>query len=158
MGVISPIIAFAILLSTCAISQAAQVIAITDGDTLKVLQGRQQIKVRLADIDAPEKRQPFGQRSRQSLSDLCFGKDARLDVRNKDRYGRTVARVYCDGIDANRAQVERGLAWVYTHYNTDPKLPAVEQAARAAGVGLWRDPKPVPPWEWRRAKTKSPGG
>lgn len=128
---------------------AGQVVAIADGDTLTVLEGKQQIKVRLANIDAPEKKQPFGQRSRQSLADLCFRKEATLQVQDVDRYGRTVAVVVCDGIEANREQVDRGLAWVYPKYNKDRTLPAVEASAREAKLGLWRDAAPVPPWEWR---------
>jgi micrococcal nuclease len=130
-------------------AQAAQVIGVSDGDTLTVLEDRKPVKIRLANIDAPEKAQPFGQRSKQSLSDMCFGKDATYQVQTKDRYGRTVARVTCDGVDANVAQVERGMAWVYPKYNKDPSLPALEEASRLDQRGLWRDPSPVAPWEWR---------
>lgn len=137
------------MLVTALYGHAAQVISIADGDTLTVLEGREQIRVRLANIDAPEKKQPFGQRSRQSLADLCFGKDAEVRPQSKDRYGRTVAVVICNGIEANREQVERGLAWVYVKYNKDPELPAVEVLARESRLGLWRDKEPVPPWEWR---------
>ncbi len=87
-----------------------KVIAVTDGDTIKVLKGHEQIKVRLVEIDAPEKAQAFGNKSKQSLSELCFGKTATLVYEGKDRYGRTLARVHCDGIDANAEQVRRGLA------------------------------------------------
>ena len=68
------------------------------------------------DIDAPESKQAFGQRSKQSLADLCFGKAAKLEGDSKDQYGRTLARVYCDGIDTNAEQVRRGMAWVYVQY------------------------------------------
>lgn len=129
---------------------AAQVIGISDGDTLTVLEGQQQMKIRLANIDAPEKAQAFGQRSKESLSDLCFGKDATYQVQDVDRYGRAVAVVTCAGVQANRAQVERGLAWVYPKYNRDESLPSLQHAAQAGRRGLFADPKPVPPWEWRR--------
>lgn len=131
-------------------SIAAQVIGIADGDTLTVLEEQRQVKIRLANIDAPEKRQAFGQRSKESLSDLCFGKDATYQVQDVDRYDRTVAVVTCAGIEVNRAQVERGLAWVYPKYNKDRSLPALQDTARAGRRGLFADPEPVPPWEFRR--------
>lgn len=122
-----------------------------DGDTLTVLAaGNRTIKVRLAEIDAPEKSQPFGQASKRSLSDLCYDREARLTVETRDRYGRTVARVACDGVDANREQIRRGLAWAYIKYLRDPSLRDVEAEAREAGRGLWSEPDPMPPWEWRR--------
>ena len=127
-----------------------RVVSVHDGDTLTVLVSRNQIKVRLTDIDAPERKQPFGQRSRQSLAELCHGKDARIDEQGKDRYGRSPGRVSCAGVDANAEQVRRGLAWVYVKYA--PKgspLYAVQAEAQNARRGLWRDPNPVPPWEWR---------
>ena len=129
----------------------ARVVSVHDGDTLTVLVDRKQVKVRLTDIDAPELGQPFGKNSRQSLAELCFGKTASLDVRGQDRYKRTIARVTCDGLDANAEQVRRGYAWTYTRYA--PKgslLYAAQDEARAAGRGLWSDPASVPPWEWRR--------
>lgn len=133
-------------------SHAALVIGITDGDTLTILENNQPIKVRLANIDAPEKKQPFGQQARQSLSDLCFGKDAQVRPQNKDRYGRTVAIVVCEGIEANREQVVRGMAWTYSKYNKDAGLPAIEASAQAKHTGLWADKEQVPPWEWRHRK------
>ena len=131
-----------------------KVVAVADGDTITVLKDLQQVKVRLTEIDAPEKKQAFGNRSKESLSDLCFGKTATLIEKSKDRYGRTLARVSCDGTDANAEQVRRGLAWAYTKYLTDPQIKAIEEEARAARLGLWRDDKPVPPWEWRKSARK----
>ena len=127
-----------------------KVVAVTDGDTLTVLQEQKQIKVRLLEIDAPESKQAFGDRSKQSLSDLCFNKTARLDEKGKDRYGRTLARVYCDGVDANAEQVRRGMAWVFDHYVTDRSLYEVQDEARQAMRGLWEGTTPVSPWEWRK--------
>lgn len=136
-------------------AQAHQVIGIADGDTLTLLVDRKPLKIRLANIDAPEKAQAFGQRSRQSLSDLCWKKDADYRVQDVDRYGRTVAVVICDGVDVNRAQVERGFAWVYKKYNKDRALPALQKRAREGRRGLWFDPDPVPPWEFRRSKRQT---
>lgn len=129
----------------------ARVVSVHDGDTLTVLVERRQVKVRLTDIDAPELRQPFGTRSRQSLAELCFGKIAALDVRGRDRYKRTIAQVTCDGKDANAEQVRRGYAWTYTRYApAGSPLHAMQVEARAAHRGLWADPTAVAPWNWRR--------
>jgi micrococcal nuclease len=129
----------------------ARVVSVHDGDTLTVLVEKRQVKVRLTDIDAPELKQPFGTRSRQSLADLCFGKIASLDVRGQDRYKRTIAQVTCDGRDANAEQVRRGYAWAYTRYAPrDSPLHAMQHEARVASRGLWVDPAPVAPWNWRR--------
>ncbi|WP_328700368.1 thermonuclease family protein [Caenimonas soli] len=109
-----------------------------------------QLKVRLAQIDAPEKAQPFGQRAKMSLSTLCFGAWASIYTEAQDRYGRTVARVECRGHDANAEQVRRGMAWVYDRYapRASP-LHQVQAEARTARTGLWADKDPVAPWEWR---------
>lgn len=144
------IVAFALL--AAAPAYAHQVIGIADGDTLTLLVDRRPLKIRLANIDAPEKAQAFGQRSKESLSDLCWGEDAQYQTQDIDRYGRTVAVVTCGGVEANRAQVERGYAWVYPKYNLDRSLPALQDLAREGRLGLWRDTDPVPPWEFRRAR------
>jgi len=131
---------------------AHQVIGIADGDTLTVLVDQEPVKIRLANIDAPERKQAFGTRSRQSLSDLCWEKDATYQVQDVDRYGRTVAVVSCAGVNVNRAQVERGMAWVYPKYNKDRALPELQERARAERRGLWMDKNPTPPWEWRKRR------
>jgi micrococcal nuclease len=141
---------FLLALTIAIPAQAHQVIGIADGDTLTLLVDQKPLKVRLANIDAPEKAQAFGQRSKQSLSDLCWKKDADYRVQDVDRYGRTVAVVTCNGVDVNRAQVERGFAWVYKKYNKDRALSALQDQAREGRRGLWADAEPVPPWEFRR--------
>jgi endonuclease YncB( thermonuclease family) len=134
----------------------ARVVAVHDGDTLTALVEQRQIRVRLLDIDAPELGQPFGARSKQSLSELCFGKGAVLEGRSQDRYGRTLAHVVCAGKDANAEQVRRGYAWTYTRYaRSDSPLYGLEREARAARRGLWEDPEPIAPWNWRRNGRKS---
>jgi len=128
-----------------------RVVSVHDGDTLTVLVERREVKVRLTDIDAPELKQAFGTRSRQSLAELCFGKEASLDVRGRDRYKRTLAIVTCAGTDANVEQVRRGFAWTYTRFaRADSPLIAIENEARSAHRGLWADPVAVAPWDWRR--------
>lgn len=131
---------------------AAKVIGVLDGDTLDVLENGKALRIRLANIDAPEKSQPFGQASKKSLSDMCYGKDATYTAQSNqsvDKYGRTIAVVKCAGVEVNRAQVERGMAWVYANYNKDVALSAIEAKAKASRGGLWHDAAPVPPWEFR---------
>lgn len=107
------------------------------GDTLTLLVGRVQVHVRLLDIDAPEYKQPFGTRSRQFLGEICAGTQALLDGTAKDRYGRTLARVTCAGVDPNTEQVRRDMAWVFVRYAPkDPPLHAVQAKAKAARPGL----------------------
>lgn len=129
----------------------ALVVAISDGDTITVRPDvGEQLKVRVAEIDAPESRQPFGAAAKRSLSDLCFREHAEIRPQKTDRYGRTVARVTCRGQDASAHQVRGGMAWVFDRYVTDRTLYGLQDEARAAGRGLWGEPKPAPPWEWRK--------
>lgn len=137
------------------------IVGISDGDTLTArceAQAEREavtLKVRLSEIDAPEKAQPFGTRSREHLADLCFRKPATLEPvaagGGLDRYGRTVARVTCAGIDANAGQVRAGLAWVFDRYALDRSLYDEQEGARTARRGLWQDDEPIAPWEWRQA-------
>ena len=130
-----------------------KVVAISDGDTFTLLTSdKQQIKVRLSEIDTPEKGQPFGSLSQEALSDLIFSKDVRVVKEDSDRYGRLVGHVYVDGIHVNRKMVQEGMAWVYRHYNKDKSLLQDEQEAKVARRGLWSLPstEQVPPWEWRK--------
>lgn len=127
-----------------------RVVGVHDGDTLTLLTSeRRQVKIRLAQIDAPESSQDFGQRSKQSLSDLAYGKAVRIEVETTDKYGRTVGKVLVDGLDANLEQVKRGMAWVYRKYAHDPGYFAAEAGARNAKTGLWSQSNPMPPWEFR---------
>ena len=132
-----------------------RVVGVHDGDTLTLLDAEQhQTKIRLAEIDTPESKQPYGSRAKQALSDLVFNKTVQVDVRDIDRYGRTVGRVSVGGTDVNAAMVASGAAWVYRQYSKDAQLLALEAEARAAQRGLWGLPETqrVPPWEWRREK------
>lgn len=139
--------------SANALAYPAQVIGIGDGDTITVLVDKTSIKVRIAEIDAPESKQAFGTRSKQSLSDLCYRVIAEVEEVSRDRYGRTVARVNCRGQDVATSQVRSGMAWVYDRYSRpDSPLYALQAEARAARRGLWADGAPIPPWEWRRAR------
>ena len=126
---------------------------VQDGDTLTLVNGQSTYKIRLADIDAPEWKQAYGQDSRASLLHMCGQKLATAETQGEDRYGRTLARVTCAGVDANAEQVRRGWAWVYVRYAPkNSPLNALERDARLGKQGLWADTDPVPPWEWRRAR------
>jgi micrococcal nuclease len=109
-----------------------EVIGIAGGDTPALLVDRKPLKIRLGDIDAPEKTQAFGERSKQSLSDLCFGRDETYKAQTIDKYGRTVARVTCGGIEANGVQVERGMARVYPRYNKDASMPRLHGSSEGS--------------------------
>jgi len=130
---------------------SGRVVGVGDGDSITVLKERQQVKVRLVDIDAPERAQPFGNRSKQSLESLVKGKEVRVVERGKDRYDRVLGRVYHGDIDVNAEQVRLGMAWVYRPFAGDTTLYEIEAGAREAKRGLWRDPHPTPPWQWRKA-------
>lgn len=133
-----------------------RVVGVSDGDTITVLDAqRQQHKIRLAGIDAPESKQALGQASKKHLSDLLFNRDVALDCGKTDRYKREVCVVLVDGQDANLAQVKAGMAWWYRKYQNEQtaaqraSYEAAEVAARVRRVGLWQDAGAVPPWEWR---------
>lgn len=129
---------------------AGRVIGVADGDTLTILAtNHRQFKIRLTEIDAPEKKQPFGTQSRKSLSELCFQRDAVVDTVGVDRFGRTLGRVRCNSVDANAEQIRRGMAWVFDRYVTDMSLYKIQEEAQSRRKGLWADVQPIPPWEWR---------
>lgn len=136
-----------------------RVVGVADGDTLTVLDAdRMQHVIRLEGIDAPEKRQAFGSRAKESLSQLSFGKRVEVLTRKKDRYGRAVGKVLVDGVDVNLEQIRRGYAWHYKAYQLEQAASdrnlydAAEKEARDAIRGLWHEAAPVPPWEFRRVK------
>ncbi len=132
-----------------------KVVGVTDGDTVKILSADVLYKVRLHGIDAPEMRQAYGQESKQHLSDLCFGKNVKLQIWNKDRYGRFVGRIYVGEVCINDVMIEDGFAWAYRQYlgGVIKKVYILmESQARQKGLGLWADKNPVEPWNFRRNK------
>jgi endonuclease YncB( thermonuclease family) len=130
-----------------------RVVKISDGDTLTVLVAKKQIRVRLDGIDAPERGQAFGKRSQRSLAQICSAKQAQVEDRGTDRYGRTIGRVNCGGIDANSEQLRRGMAWTFTRYvPIGSPFYELEAYARLRQLGLWADPRPIAPWDWRAAR------
>jgi len=128
------------------------VIAVSDGDTLTARCGAQRpIQVRVAAIDAPERKQAFGTPSRQNLTRLCLRQKATLQTVARDAYGRTVAHVQCGNGDAAAAQVRAGLAWVYTpRASRYPQLAALQRQAQVSHTGLWSQKRPRAPWDYRR--------
>jgi endonuclease YncB( thermonuclease family) len=128
------------------------VVGVSDGDTITVLEGTTQYKIRLSGVDAPESKQPFGQKAKQFTSAQVFNKTVSIAVVDKDRYGRLVGDVTIDGKNLSQELVKAGLAWHYSQYSKSPVLAKLESAARAAKQGLWADVKPVAPWEFRKAK------
>jgi endonuclease YncB( thermonuclease family) len=131
---------------------AGRVVSVADGDTLTLLVGEQSHRVRLAQIDAPESGQPGGRAAKRALSRLCFGKQVRVVVVDRDRYGRLVGEVFAAGLYVNREMVRTGNAWAYTDYAPSTEIVAVEDEARRAGRGLWalQEDQREPPWLWRR--------
>ena len=126
------------------------VIRVIDGDTIDLFHERKPVRIRLANIDAPEKKQAYGRWSLQKLNSLVIGQPVMVTYTQSDRYGRILGRVVSkNGIEANRYMVQSGAAWVYDRYNTDNALPALQKEAQQDKRGLWADGNPVPPWEWR---------
>lgn len=146
--------------SLCAAEIQGKVIRVLDGDTIevktlpaKIVVYEVPIRVRLINIDAPEKKQPFGRWSTNQLKAILAGQSVTVSYTQTDRYGRILGRVItANGTEANRQQVLKGAAWVYDGYNTDNSLPALQREAQTQKRGLWADNQPVPPWEWRHNK------
>ena len=134
-----------------------KVVHVADGDTITVLDATNtQHKIRLQGIDAPEKAQAFGQKSKQSLSQLVYNKQVMVEYQKKDKYGRTLGKVLHNGTDVCLEQIKLGMAWHYKQYKSDqPKedretYAQAELEARTKTVGIWKDKNPTPPWEFRK--------
>jgi len=135
-----------------------KVVHIDDGDTITVLHDREQVKIGLYGIDAPEGAQPLGNRANQMTGDLAAGKIVTVKPKDNDRYGRTVAGIILpDGRSLTQELARAGLAWHYVRYvPRDKELARLEAEAREAKRGLWADKEPMAPWDWRgRSKAKS---
>jgi micrococcal nuclease len=151
MRAVLPFLVFA--LAPCAVLAdfTGRVVKVSDGESLTVLVKKRQVRVRLEGIDAPERGQPFSRRSRESLTEICAAKDAVVADRGKDRDGRTIGGVTCAGVEASTEQVRRGMAWVLARYvPLGSALYELEAYARLRQLGLWADPQPVAPWDFRK--------
>lgn len=141
---------------------SGRVIGVSDGDTITILQieGERKTprKIRISGIDAPESKQAFGNRAKEAMSALTFRKQADADCPTVDRYGRDVCKVTVNGVDVGLALIQQGYAWHFKKYQrTQPKpdraiYSDAEDKARTDRIGLWRDPNPVAPWDWRKNK------
>lgn len=137
------------------------VVGITDGDTLTLLVDRQQYKIRIAGIDAPESHQAWGDRSKTNISRLAFNQTAAADCPKIDRWGRKVCKVNVNGVDIGLEQIKDGMAWWFRKYAKEqtPEDQSVyenaELMAKLKRLGLWGDTNPVPPWDWRKAKREN---
>jgi endonuclease YncB( thermonuclease family) len=153
------------LLFFCFVAQLAfgqdlfgKVVGITDGDTVKLLKGNNTtVKIRVANIDCPERKQPFSTKAKQFTSDAIFSKTVKVQVLKKDRYGRLVANIiYNDSLNLSEELLKVGLAWHYKKYSKDKFLQKLEDKARLHKIGLWSDPNAIAPWEYRsKKKSKS---
>jgi endonuclease YncB( thermonuclease family) len=136
-------------------SWQGRVVAIGDGDTLTLLAADNTlVETRLAQIDAPERSQPYGSRARQALVDLVFQKVVRVEGIGIDQYGRTLGTIFVGQMNVNAEMVRIGSAWVYRHYATDSALYDLEEQARLGRRGLWALPESqrMPPWKWRHTR------
>jgi len=125
----------------------AKIIVVIDGDTVVIRRASGLLKIRLAEIDAPEKGQPFGEESKQSLSNMVLHKQVKVVSRAVDKYGRMVATLNAGGLDVNTEQVRRGMAW---DYHSSKELSILQEEAKSASRGLWAQSNPIPPWDWRK--------
>ena len=131
----------------------ALVIGVTSGDAVVVkLDDKSQLRIRLDGIDCPELKQEYGDSAKMATVGLCFNKRVRIEKTGVDSYGRTLAFIYVGDICINKELLRLGLAWHYADYNSDPELAQLEQDARTNKVGLWSQPNPESPWDFRHKK------
>ena len=149
------IILLFLLLSSClnALELKGKVIAVSDGDTIKLLtQDKVTHKIRLLDIDAPEKKQPFGNKSRDNLASYIAGEIITVKYKSKDKYGRILGTIYFENLDINLQQIKNGYAWVYKQYSKNQTYYKEEQKAKELKKGLWIEKNAIAPWEFRKQK------
>lgn len=130
---------------------SGKVIGIVDGDTYDILlTGNKTVRIRMEGIDAPEKGMPYYRKAKNYLSDLCFGKNVRLEIHTTDDHDRKVAFSYLDdGTELSHEMIKAGLAWHFKKYNNDSDLSELEIKAKESKIGLWVDESPMPPWDNR---------
>jgi len=132
-----------------------KIVSVADGDTVTLLtDNNERVKVRLLGIDAPEKGQDYGAKSRQHLNDLCYQKYVSVHYKEKDQYDRILGVLYVDKLNVNEEMVRQGLAWYYSHFVTDHRLDSLEQLARKEKLNIWSMKNPISPYEFRKGKRK----
>ncbi len=144
-----------LLLTTILVAETitGKVISVTDGDTIKILDEKNKVyKIRLNDIDAPEKKQAFGNKSKENLSKYIAGENVRVEYYKLDRYKRILGTVYFKDKDINKQQIIDGYAWVYKKYSKNNEYINQERISKNHKRGLWKDEKPIEPWEYRKMK------
>lgn len=144
-----------LLLTTILVAEiiTGKVITVTDGDTIKILDEKNKVyKIRLNDIDAPEKKQAFGNKSKENLSKYIAGENVRVEYYKLDRYKRILGTVYFKDKDINKQQIIDGYAWVYKKYSKNNEYINQERISKNHKRGLWKDEKPIEPWEYRKMK------
>ena len=149
------IVIFLLLISSNLLSLElkGKIIHISDGDTVHLLtDNKEKIKIRLNDIDAPESKQAFGNKSKENLKKYIYQKNVVVEYKNKDKYKRVLGIIYYQNRDINLQQVKDGYAWVYKKYSKNPNYFKAEKDARNKRLGLWYDKKPIEPWEFRKNK------
>lgn len=131
---------------------SGKVIGVTDGDTITLLIQKNPTTIRLSKVDCPEKTQEYGTQVKEITSDLVFGKQITVRQPKLESYGRYIGDVYrADGLNVSEELVKRGWCWWYRKYaQNEPKLEALEQAARQSRIGIWQSENPIPPWNFRR--------
>ncbi len=139
----------------CCVSHASEsyiVSYVYDGDTVQLKSAEEKFKLRLSDIDAPERNQSYGLKARRALMKLCQGKhiEVKVEIAGTDKYARQLGNLYCNGTNAGHYLVENGLAWHQGRFTRDPTLKQAAEQARSQKLGLWQDPDPIPPWLWRK--------
>ena len=139
----------ALIYLTAADTLTGKVVRIADGDTVTILVGGNQVRVRLFGIDAPERGQDYSRKSKEALAELVFDKEVRVVVHDKDRYGRTVGDIYIGDLLVNEKMIKDGWAWNYAHYSKSKHYAELEREAREAKRGLWAGKNPIPPWDYR---------
>ena len=133
-----------------------KVVRVSDGDTITILdEAKVQHKVRLNRIDAPEKSQAFGEASRKHLANMVANKVVKVEWAKKDKYGRILGDVIVGEVNVNLRMVQGGMAWHFKRFDNTPIYAQAENEARAKKVGLWADPNPIPPWDFRKAKKET---
>lgn len=139
-------------ISVYSAEMTGKVVSVADGDTITIIDDLDQgkFKIRLYGIDAPEKKQDFGQKAKQHLSSLIFNKEVKIKFTEIDRYGRIIGKVYLNDNEINIEMLKAGMAWHYSRYDQTSTYITAEKQARKNGIGLWSMKNPIPPWNFRR--------